>query len=73
MKSGHLAAVLVAYLFGVALLRLRVRSCGCDDLAAFDQPCLFLNVNQTIINDDTLSATALLPLLKGRGDGSNQR
>jgi len=38
LKNSHLAAVLVASLCGVALPHLRVRSCGCDDLAAFEQP-----------------------------------
>jgi len=40
LKNSHLAAVLVAYLCGVALLRLRVHSCGCDDLTIFEQPGL---------------------------------
>ena len=41
MKNSHLAAVLVASLCGVALPRLRVRSCGCDDLTVFEQPGFF--------------------------------
>jgi len=40
LKSSHIAAVLVAYLCGVALPRLRVHSCGCDDLTSFEQPKL---------------------------------
>ena len=38
VEKQHIPAVLVAPLCGVALLRLRVRSCGCDDLTAFEQP-----------------------------------
>jgi len=38
LKNSHLAAVLVASLCGVALPRLRGRSCGCDDLTVFEQP-----------------------------------
>ena len=44
LKSSHIAAVLVASLCGVALLRLRVRSCGCDDLTAFEQPERFKQI-----------------------------
>jgi len=48
LKNSHLAAVLVAYLCGVALLRLRVHSCGCDDLAAFEQPSLLYCQNNLL-------------------------
>jgi len=44
LKNSHIAAVLVAYLCGVALLRLRVRSCGCNDLTVFEQPGFFNNL-----------------------------
>jgi len=42
LKNSHLAAILESPLCSVALLRLRVSFCGCDDLTIFEQPERFI-------------------------------
>ena len=50
LKISHIAAVLVAYLCGVAMLRLRVHSCGCDDLTGLN------NLGFKIVENSYLAA-----------------